>query len=186
MIFSSKDILEHLDKNHIVISGFIEECMRPSSYLLRIDSKLLKMKKSGSIIDTKSTDTSLFFDEVIMDNDGLVLKPGDFVLGSSIEKISLNSSICGDLYQLSCYARIGLNINFSSCHIAATFGVNKPSSITFEISNQSQNEIKIYPGVKFCHLRFHKHLTPSTLSYTGIYAEKDDAMASNFAIKPAK
>jgi len=186
MIFSSKDILDSLDAKNIEISNFSSDCMRPSSYLLRIDDKLLKMKYSNSIIDTKSTNTASFFDELIMDDSGLVINPGEFYLGSSVERISLDSTVCGDLFQLSCYARIGLNINFSSCHIAATFGIGRPSAITFEITNNSQNKIKIYPRVKFCHLRFHQHLTSSTVAYTGIYAEKDEAMASNFELKPAK
>lgn len=186
MIYSNKDILDSLDKKNIEILNFSDDCMRSSSYLLRIDDKLLKMKPSDSIIDTKSTNTSYFFDELIMDGSGLVINPGEFYLGSSVEKISLDTTVCGDLFQLSCYARIGLNINFSSCHIAATFGIGRPSAITFEIMNNSPNKIKIYPGVKFCHLRFHQHLTSSTVAYTGIYAEKDEVMASDFELKPAR
>jgi Deoxycytidine deaminase len=186
MIYSNKDILDGLEAEHIEILNFSRDCMRPSSYLLRIDAKLLKMKPTDSIIDTKSTNTSFFFDDVIMSDSGLVINPGEFYLASSVEKISLDSTVCGDLFQLSCYARIGLNINFSSCHIAATFGVGRPSAITFEIINNSPNKIKIYPGVKFCHLRFTRHVTPSSVIYTGIYSERDEAMASDFELKPAK
>ncbi|MCC3705558.1 2'-deoxycytidine 5'-triphosphate deaminase [Rouxiella badensis] len=186
MIYSNKNIFDKLDEKNIEILNFSKDCMRSSSYLLRIDDKLLKMKKSDYVIDTKSTNTSSFFDEVIMDDSGLVINPGEFYLGSSVEKISLDTTVCGELFQLSCYARVGLNINFSSCHIAATFGIGRPSAITFEITNNSPNKIKIYPGVKLCHLRFHQQLTSSTLSYTGIYAEKDEAMASNFELKPAR
>ncbi|MEQ9968150.1 hypothetical protein ABRP72_03040 [Pectobacterium carotovorum] len=186
MIYSNKDIIDRLDKKNIEIVNFSSDCMRSSSYLLRIDDKILKMKSSDSIIDTKSTNTSSYFDELIMDDSGLVINPGEFYLGSSVEKISLDTTVCGELFQLSCYARIGLNINFSSCHIAATFGIDRPSAITFEITNNSPNKIKIYPRVKLCHLRFHQHLTPSTISYTGIYAKKDEIMASNFKLKPAR
>lgn len=186
MILSNIDILDSLTSGNIVISDFIEDCMRPSSYLLRIDNKLLKMKSSNSEIDTKSCNTASIFDEIFIGEEGLIINPGDFFLASSIEKISLNHTICGDLFQLSCYARIGLNINFSSCHIAATFGINKPSAITFEIKNDSRNKIRIYPHVKFCHLRLQQHLTPASKQYTGIYAGKDEAMASNFHLKPAR
>ena len=51
MIFSSKDILEHLDKNHIVISGFIEECMRPSSYLLKRIKRNIYNKSKSRVTD---------------------------------------------------------------------------------------------------------------------------------------
>ncbi|EMW1014764.1 MULTISPECIES: dCTP deaminase [Enterobacterales] len=186
MIFSNKDIIDGLATKKIEISNFSNDCMRSSSYLLRLDNKVLKMKNSDLTIDTKSTSTSSFFEELTLDDSGMVINPGDFFLGSSVEKISLGNTICAELFQLSCYARIGLNINFSSCHIAATFGVGRPSAITFEIINNSPNKIKIYPGVKFCHIRFHQHLTPSDVVYNGIYAERDEAMPSDFKLKPAR
>lgn len=186
MIFSNTDILNSIKSGCLIVENFKEDCLRPSSYLLRVDNKFLKLKEGPEVIDTKKDDTSILFDEIFIDEEGLIIKPGEFFLASSIEKIAFDESICGDLFQLSCYARIGIQLNFSSCHIAATFGKDKPSSITFEISNLSNRSIRIYPFVKFCHLRIHKQLSASSIEYVGIYSGKDEAMPSNFNIKPAK
>lgn len=186
MIYSNIDIISKVEAGSITIANYSDECMRPSSYLLRMDKKIFRMKKTESFIDTKHTDTSVFFDEIDLDDNGIIIHPGEFALASSVEMISLDHTVCAELYQLSCYARIGLGVNFSSCHVAASFGEKKPSSITFEIINNSCNSIKIYPGVKFCHLRFHDHVTPATKTYNGIYSEKKEAMPANFALKPAR
>jgi dCTP deaminase len=186
MIFSNTDIKSSINSGNLIIENFNEECIRPSSYLLRIDYKFLKIKEGNEVIDTKNDDTTIFFEEILADEKGMIIYPGEFLLASSIEKISFDESICGDLFQLSCYARIGLQLNFSSCHVAATFGKNNPSSITFEIFNSSKRPIKIYPNVKFCHLRIQRQLSPSSIQYNGIYSGKNDAMPSNFNRKPAK
>ncbi|HAS0825010.1 TPA: dCTP deaminase, partial [Enterobacter cloacae subsp. cloacae] len=137
MIYSNIDIISKVEAGSITIANYSDECMRPSSYLLRMDKKIFRMKKTESLIDTKHTDTSVFFDEIDLDDNGIIIHPGEFVLASSVEMISLDHTVCAELYQLSCYARIGLGVNFSSCHVAASFGENKPSSITFEIINNS-------------------------------------------------
>ncbi|MGP2449836.1 dCTP deaminase domain-containing protein [Pantoea stewartii] len=186
MILSNNDIVNFIDDRKLIIENFNKECMRPSSYLLRIGSKLLKMKNGTELIDTKKDDTFKFFEEVLISDDGVIINPGDFILASSVEKLSFDESICGDLFQLSCYARIGLQLNFSSCHIAATFGIDKPSSITFEITNFSNRPIKVYPNVKFCHLRVHEQKSSSSIRYRGIYSGKDEARPSDFNKKPAK
>jgi dCTP deaminase len=185
-MFSNVDIEKEIAIGHLSIQDFNPECMRPSSYLLRLDKVILSMQEGIEEIDTKKTDTAEYFNEHVMTEDGFLLEPGGFYLGSSIEKISLPKSICADMFQLSCYARVGLSINFSSNLVAASFGISKPSSLTFEIKNESSRSIRIYPFVKFCHIRFHYHNSESTQVYRGIYSGQTQAKAANFNAKPAR
>jgi dCTP deaminase len=150
-----------------------------------LDNNFWRLREN-TFIDTKSTSTDDLFEKMIVGDNGLVIRPGDFYLANSVEKISLSKKICGDLFQLSCYARVGISVNFSSNHIASTFGYDNPSTITFEIINLSKNPIRIYPGVKFCHLRLHHHVSKSNSRYQGIYESPEGPKAANFYLKPAR
>jgi len=184
-VLSNEEIKDHLKVGEIVIDGFEKACMRPSSYLLRISPDLLFRSGEPALIDTRVTDTRSLFTATTIPEDGYCLEPGVLHLARSVERISLTSSICGELGLLSCYARVGVSLNLGSNQVAATFGANRPSSIVFEIVNSSQDTLIIYPGVKFCHLRFARHLVPASVTYPGIYASGDSILPADFSRKPA-
>jgi len=186
VILSNTDINSEIAKGNLKIADFNEDCMRPSSYLLRLNNSLLRLRDGFEEIDTKKTDTAQYFDSYDIAGEGLIVRPGDFYLGSSLEKLSIPLNMCADLFQLSCYARIGLSINFSSNLVASSFGISKPSALTFEIKNLSNRNIRIYPFVKFCHIRFQYHKTMASQKYNGIYSGQSTAKASNFKQKPAR
>ena len=170
----------------IVIDGFLEECVRPSSYLLRLSSELLVRSGDAVLIDTRSTDTNKLFRRIEMDDSGYVLEPNVLHIGRSVELLALGAEFCGDLGLLSCYARIGLSLNLGSSQVAATFGRRGPSALAFEIINTSKDSVVIYPGVKLCHIRIFRHELPATISYEGIYASGDSITPADFSRKPAK
>jgi dCTP deaminase len=184
-MLSNVEILKEIKDGNIVIENFFEDCLKPSSYVLRISDKVYCLTHDLAEIDTKATNTNEFFVSKKIPEEGFLIVPGRFYLLSSIEKISLSSKIAGTLSQLSCYARIGLNTNFGSNHVSSTFGKINTSSITFEIKNEINRPIRIYPGVKFCHLNFFLHESESTLNYEGIY-QGLEPIPANFLLKPAK
>ncbi|WP_404468652.1 dCTP deaminase [Sutcliffiella horikoshii] len=185
-MLSDVDLISLLEKGIIKITEFNHECLRPSSYLLRIGETILEEKETCKLIDTKSTDTKEFYYEKKITEEGFILKPGGFYLASSIEKVSIPPDYVAILNQLSSFARIGLAINFSSNLIAASFGMKSPSTITFEIKNLSANNIKIYPNVKLCHLSLFKHESKPDRVYNGIYGGRISPTPSNFLIKPSR
>jgi dCTP deaminase len=186
MILSSDCIKERINEGSFLIKNFQDSSIRPASYLLRLNKNILLMKQLDEEVDTKNTDTEHFFEALEIPDEGLVLKPNSFILGSSVELLSLPDDLCGELSQLSCYARIGLSINFSANYVAPTFGSSNPSSITFEIKNESCNDIRIYPKVNFCHIRFMKLTARVAKPYDGIYGGHSGPKAADFNRKPAK
>ncbi|MDO0821302.1 dCTP deaminase [Desulfosporosinus nitroreducens] len=186
-MYSNVEIESALSSGNLIIENYIEECLRPSSYLLRINNTIFEEKKdNGIIIDTKSTNTQSLFNEIVIDNKGYMLKPNTLYLFSSVERVSLTNELAGILNLLSSLARIGLCANFSSNLVAATFGCDKPSSITFEVANLSSASIIIYPYVKFCHISFFEHKVASSLIYNGIYSGHDLPKPADFSKKPSK
>jgi dCTP deaminase len=185
-VLSDVDIVSAYQTGDLEIIDFSDECLRSSSYLLRLHTNLLLHDANTSVIDTKSTDTFSQFKSEDIPSDGFILEPGRIYLGASHERVRLGRTLCGELAILSCYARIGLQLNFGSNFVAATYGSSKPSRLTFELINMSRNAIRIYSGVKFCHIRFSYHNSPCRARYEGIYAGGEDIVPANFALKPAR
>ena len=185
-MLSNVDIIEFCKSGEIIIQGFEEECLRPSSYLLRIGNTILESKCCNSEIDTRSSDTASLFEKKIFNEDGIVLNPNILYLLSSHEKIGLSKQIYGELCQLSSLSRLGLCVNFSSTLVSATYGFKKPSSLTFEVINLSTNPIRIYPYVKFVHIKFGVHLSKCDMDYPGIYSGHSGPTPANFELKPSR
>lgn len=185
-VLSNHDLTAAMELRQIVIDEFNADCVRPSSYLLRLSKYLLVRSGPPRVIDSKATDTNSMFNEIQIPETGYRLEPNVLHLARSVERIGLSAGICGDLGLLSCYARLGISLNFGSNQVAATYGEGRSSCVTFEVMNMSPDTVIIYPGVKFCHLRFFRHYSPSTVRYKGIYASGDVILAANFAEKPAK
>ena len=90
MILSDKQILETIDKKQIVITPFDIECLGPNSYDVHLSKHLAiyDMDKAsfsplhGSYIDSKKHNEVKRF---VISDDGYILMPGQFYLGSTIE-----------------------------------------------------------------------------------------------------
>ncbi|QHC96692.1 MULTISPECIES: dCTP deaminase [unclassified Pseudomonas] len=185
-VWSDTDILNGHNGEDLQIVDFNPDCLRSSSYLLRLHDRMLVRQSTAVTIDSRSTDTAALFTEVQIPPEGYVLEPGVLYLASSVERLRLGNNVCAEMGLLSCYARIGMNLNFGSNFIAATFGEREPSRLTLEIINLSRDNIRLYPGVKLCHLRVHQQRSPSRTTYSGIYAAGEQTLPTNFNLKPAR
>ena len=91
-----------------------------------------------------STDVDLDFLEPI------VIAPGQFVLGHSMEYIVLPENVAAQVEGRSSFARLGVQLHMTANLIDPGFR----GSITFEIYNAGPNPIKLYPGYRIGQLRF--------------------------------
>lgn len=82
--------------------------------------------------------------------DFLVLMPGQFVLGHSMEYLKLDNRIAAELEGRSSFARLGIEIHMTAGFVDPGFeGV-----LTFEIFNAGHSPVKLYPGMRIGQLRF--------------------------------
>jgi dCTP deaminase len=90
-----------------------------------------------------------------------ILHPGEFVLGSTIERVTLGAAFVARLEGKSSLGRLGL-----LCH--ATAGWIDPGfsgRITLELSNVSNLPIKVYPGMPIGQLSFARLSSPALRPY---------------------
>ncbi len=99
MVLSDRTIKEEIARGRIIIEPLISSCIQPASVDLHLDKKLLvfKPQRHPAYIDIRRSLDHL--NEVVeLDEDNaFFLNPGEFVLASTLESITLPDDIVGRL-----------------------------------------------------------------------------------------
>jgi|SRR3989338_1984882 len=146
MILTRDILLEKIKKKEIQITPYSRGLVGPASIDLTLDNKIRIFNGKEASADDKTDYKKIT--KIVDISKGYTLKPGELVLGITMEKIKLPGNLCGWLNSRSRYARIGL-----MSHITAPFicpGVNNKQVL--EIFNASNHSIKIISGTKICQL----------------------------------
>lgn len=122
-------------------------------------------------LQPNSYDVSLD-DTIILSNGDKVklpytLKHGEFILGSTVEKVELIRNVCAQINGKSTNARNGLCVHLTAGFIDCGFKGN----ITLEMVNFG-NDIELIPNMKIGQLIFYESSTPMNL-YDGHYQNQE-------------
>ena len=162
MILSDRTIREALDAGRIVIDPFDPAKVQPSSVDLTLDHRFLVFRNhTRALIDVKEEMGDLT-ELVEIDRDGVfLLHPGEFVLGSTAERIGIPDDLVGRLEGKSSLARLGLVIHSTAGFVDAGFD----GYLTLELSNVASLPITLYPGMKIGQISFLQMTTPAEHPY---------------------
>lgn len=162
MVLSDVSIFQAIDQGEIEIEPFEKDNVQPSSIDLRVD-RLFRVFRNDTtpFIDPKLPQEDLT-ELVEIDEDGaFILHPGEFVLGSTLERVALGTSLVARLEGKSSLGRLGLLIHSTAGFIDAGWD----GHITLELSNVANLPIAIYPGMKIGQISFLQMTTPASAGY---------------------
>lgn len=132
MILSDGAILKLTKSGEIEIIPAIDEThVRPAGIRMHLGEKIL-IPESGQTVDP-TLPTNLVYKEVELPDDGFLLHPGDFILGSTYEKIRTPKDVVGFIEGRSTIARLGLAIHCTSGIIDSMH--DEPRAIVLEMKN---------------------------------------------------
>lgn len=154
--------IEQCIKNGIIkISPYDKNLIQPNSIDVRIGDTFILMKEVNEI-DPYEKESVVNSCELIKldENEYFVLNPNDFVLGRTVEYITLPDNIVASLEGKSSIARLGIDIHKTAGWIDAGF----TGTLTLEIGNVNKSPIRIYPNMTIGQLVFHK-TAPVKVSY---------------------
>jgi dCTP deaminase len=101
--------------------------------------------------------------------DPFILHPGEFVLGSTFERIAVPDDLVGRVEGKSSLGRLGLLIHSTAGFIDAGFD----GHITLELANVASLPITLYPGMKIGQVSFMQMTTPAERPYgSGAHGSK--------------
>jgi len=164
VILSDRSIREALADGRIEIDPLDDACIQPSSVDLTIDRyfRVFRNHTTG-VIDVKENLEDLTeLVEIPDDPDrAFMLHPGEFVLGSTAERVKLSTDLVGRLEGKSSLGRLGLLIHSTAGFIDAGWD----GHVTLELSNIATLPITLYPGMKIGQISFLTMTTAADVPY---------------------
>ena len=162
MIFSDRTILESIESGRIEIDPFDASFVQPSSVDLRVDSIFWVFENHRyPHIDPREPQEDLTKAVTVPVDEAFVLHPGEFVLGSTFERVRLGSDIVARLEGKSSLGRLGLLIHSTAGFVDPGFD----GYLTLELSNVANLPIAIYPGMKIGQISFYQMTTEADHPY---------------------
>ena len=162
MILSDHTIHEEIAAGRIVIDPLDPGCVQPSSVDLHVDRYFRVFRNhTHSLIDVKENQEDLTELVEIGDEDRFILHPGEFVLGSTAERVGVPPDLVGRLDGKSSLGRLGLLIHSTAGFIDPGFH----GHITLELSNVATLPITVYPGMKIGQISFLRMTTAADQPY---------------------
>ena len=146
MILSDRDI-DHIIKSGkaFLVNPYNEEMLQPNSIDLTLGDELKTV--GGKSIDLRQSSYKI--------------KPMEFLLGSTMEKVHIPHDLCGHIDGKSSIGRLGVFVHVSSGFIDSGFTGN----VTLEIFNCSDKEFELYHGMDICQIVFETLTSPVAKPY---------------------
>jgi dCTP deaminase len=161
VVLSDRTIARLLEEGRIEIDPYDSALLQPSSVDVRVDRYFRVFRNNlYPFIDVKQAQEDLT-ELVEVDGEPFILHPGEFVLGSTLERVRLPEDIVGRLDGKSSLGRLGLLIH-------STAGFIDPGwdgHVTLELSNVANLPITIYPEMKIGQLSFVQMTEPAESPY---------------------
>ncbi|CAN5861958.1 dCTP deaminase [soil metagenome] len=162
MIYSDRTIKESISSGKIAIEPYEPSYVQPSSVDLRVGNGFrVFVNHRYSEIDPRAPQADLTQLVEVGDEEPFMLHPGEFVLGSTLERVRLGVDVVARLEGKSSLGRLGLLIHSTAGFIDPGF----EGHITLELSNVATLPIAIYPSMKIGQISFYQMTTAAEYPY---------------------
>ena len=170
MLLSDRDIRKELSEARVVLDPLDDAMVQPSSVDVRLDRYFrLFDNHKYAVIDPAQDQPDLTRLVEVDADDAFVLHPGEFVLGSTFETVTLPDDVAARLEGKSSLGRLGLLTHSTAGFIDPGFS----GHVTLELSNVATLPIKLWPGMKIGQLCFFRLSSPAEKPYgSGEYSSR--------------
>lgn len=145
MILSDRHILDAVKNDRLGIQPFEDELVQPSSIDVRLDRRFRVFNNQRyTHIDPSKQQDDLTSSVEVGPDEPFVLHPGEFVLASTLEVITLPADLAARLEGKSSLGRLGLLTHSTAGFIDPGFS----GHVTLELSNVANLPITLWPGMK--------------------------------------
>ncbi|SEE23080.1 dCTP deaminase [Gordonia malaquae] len=162
VLLSDRDIRAEIGRGRLGVEPFDEAMVQPSSVDVRLDGLFRVFNNTKyTHIDPKQQQDELTTLVEPVEGEPFVLHPGEFVLGSTLEVLSLPDDLAGRLEGKSSLGRLGLLTHSTAGFIDPGFS----GHITLELSNVANLPITLWPGMKIGQLCLIRLSSPAENPY---------------------
>ena len=162
VLLSDISIHKALAEGRIIIDPLMDGGVQPSSVDLRVDRYFRVFRNDTTpYIDPKKRQEDLTELVEVPDGGAFILHPGEFVLGSTAERVALPDDLVARLEGKSSLGRLGLLIHSTAGFVDAGWD----GHLTLELSNVANLPITLYPGMKIGQISFLQMTTAAEVPY---------------------
>jgi dCTP deaminase len=162
VLLSDRDIAAELESGRIALEPWDPEMLQPSSVDFRLDRYFRVFENHRYPHIDPAADQSDLTREVEPEGDEpFILHPGEFVLGSTLEVVSLPDDLAARVEGKSSLGRLGLLTHATAGFVDPGFS----GHVTLELANVATLPILLYPGMKIGQLCFFRLSSPSEHPY---------------------
>ncbi|MFB6095829.1 MAG: dCTP deaminase [Haloferacaceae archaeon] len=166
MILSDTDLLARLETGDLVVDPIddLDLQVQPASIDVRLGREFLEFQRANisCIHPGDEREVSEYVTETyIEEGEEFVLHPGDFVLGTTRERVEVPSDLVAQVEGRSSLGRLAVVVH-------ATAGFIDPGyegQITLELSNLGTAPVALTPGMRISQLVFTELASPATRPY---------------------
>jgi len=162
VLLSDRDIRAQIDSGRVVLDPYDPAMVQPSSVDVRLDTYFrLFDNHKYAVIDPAEEQPELTRLVEVAGDEAFVLHPGEFVLASTYEAVTLPDDVAARLEGKSSLGRLGLLTHSTAGFIDPGF----TGHVTLELSNVATLPIKLWPGMKVGQLCFFQLSSPAENPY---------------------
>ncbi|WP_027860938.1 dCTP deaminase [Marmoricola sp. URHB0036] len=162
MLLSDRDILAEIESKRVVVEPYDPAMIQPSSIDFRLDRYFRVFENHRYPHIDPAADQSDLTREVEPNGDEpFILHPGEFVLGSTLEVVTLPDDLAARVEGKSSLGRLGLLTHATAGFVDPGFS----GHVTLELANVATLPIKLYPGMKIGQLCFFRLSSPAEHPY---------------------
>lgn len=211
MVLSDRDIRWRLKRppieflrvpNHLIIDPLDESRIQPASIDLTLDNEFHYQGPEGqrerTVMEVERgyyyapdlaidlTNIKDAFETWPLEESGPVdlfrIEPGEFILGSTVERVEIPADLCARVEGKSSLGRLGLLVHLTAGYIDPGF----KGKITLEIVNLNERAIILRPGLSICQLSLIQLSSPAEAPYghesrQSKYQDQKTVTASRYA-----
>jgi dCTP deaminase len=162
VLLSDRDIRKEMESGRVSLEPFDPEMVQPSSVDVRMDRYFRVFENHRyPHIDPAEEQAELTRLVEPEGDEPFILHPGEFVLASTYEVVTLPDDVAARLEGKSSLGRLGLLTHSTAGFIDAGFS----GHVTLELSNVATLPIKLWPGMKIGQLCFFRLSSPADAPY---------------------
>ena len=157
VVLSDRSIRAEIEGGRIVIDPYDPDLIQPSSIDVRVDRRFRVFHNARyPYIDVRQQMEGLTELVEVDESEPFILHPGEFVLGQTLEQVTLPDDLVARLEGKSSLGRLGLLIHSTAGFVDAGFSGN----LTLELSNVANLPITIYHGMPIGQISFMRMDSP--------------------------
>jgi len=166
MILSDRDILARMEAGDLVVEPLDDPDLQiqPASVDLRLGREFLEFQRTNipCIHPDSEREVDEYVTETVVDEDEeFILHPGDFVLGTTTERVEIPDDLLANVEGRSSLGRLAIVVHATAGVVDAGYR----GQITLELSNLGTAPVALTPGMRISQLIFTELKSPAERPY---------------------